>query len=101
MNRRLEVPPALIKIIQPSNKELEQVIMEPVHPVQKNIIYEIWKLYLEKIEDEVNEVYVVISADYDFDGYNLGEWNNIQYNGFYTTANDAENEIYGYLNKQE
>ena len=56
---------------------------------------------IEKIEDEVNEVYVVISADYDFDGYNLGEWNNIQYNGFYTTANDAENEIYGYLNKQE
>jgi hypothetical protein len=97
MNRKLEVPPVLIKVVQPTMQDEELALIEPVHPDRKQIVYEIWKVFLNKEEDNINQVYIIISADYDYQGYGQGEWNNLQYNGFYSTVAEAENEINGYL----
>ena len=72
-------------------------MVEPIHPYREQIVYEIWKLYLERIEEESDEAYVVISAVYVTSGYGNGTWKNVRYNGFYTTAEEAEAEIYGYI----
>lgn len=45
----------------------------------------------------MNEAFVVISADNVVDGYKSGEWEDVQYRGFYTTFEEARNEINGYL----
>lgn len=47
--------------------------------------------------NEPNEAYIIISANYNVHGYGLGEWDGLRYRGFYTTLQEAENEIDGYL----
>lgn len=69
-------------------------ITEPVNIIE---ISEIWKVYLEENDDKLDEVFVIITADYTLEGYRNGEWSNIQYRGFYTTVQEAQNEISGYL----
>ena len=95
--RTLEVPPVKIKVFKPDKGKEELSLVEPVHPYRMQEVYEIWKLYLNRIPNEQNEAYIVISANYTTNGYGKGTWDNIQYNGFYTTAAEAENEIYGYI----
>lgn len=95
--RTLEVPPVKIKVIQPNKQEDELALVEPIHPYRTQIIYEIWKLYLNRLRDEPNEAYIVISANYNIHGYGQGEWDTLRYCGFYTTIKEAENEIDGYL----
>lgn len=65
----------------------------------KNVVevFEIWKVFVEREKDEVNEAYVVLSADYVVDGYRKGQWENVEYRGFYSTFEEAKNEISGYL----
>ena len=70
--------------------------MEPIKPYKNKCIYEIWRLYLDNYS-EASEAYIVISANYKTSGYGKGDWNNLQYEGFYTTIEEAENEIEGYL----
>lgn len=73
--------------------------MEPVHPYFRRHIYEIWKLYLEDIDNTgINEVYILVSAKYRVGGYETGVWEDFQYNGFYTTEDEAEQTIQGMLN---
>lgn len=60
-------------------------------------VFEVWKVYLEDNEEELDNVFVVISGDFDVEGYRNGEWSNIEYRGFYTTEQEAINEINGFL----
>lgn len=67
---------------------------EPASTVE---VYEIWKVFLEENDLELDEVFVVISADFKAEGYRNGNWANIEYRGFYNTELEASNEIKGYL----
>ena len=78
-------------------KKKKLSLIEPIHPYKTQVIYEIWRLYLDYRKDDANEAYIVISASYKTSGYGKGEWENLQYDGFYTTIEEAENEINGYL----
>lgn len=60
-------------------------------------VYGIWKIFVEQQDGEANEAYVVLSANNVIDGYKKGEWEDIEYRGFYTTFEEAKNEINGYL----
>ncbi|AEO93277.1 gp6 [Bacillus phage G] len=66
-------------------------------PVNIVEVYSIWKIFVEYENNEVNEAYVVISADNIIDGYKKGEWQRVEYRGFYLTFEEAKNEINGYL----
>ena len=72
-------------------------VIDPVNIVK---VYEIWKVYLERNEEKLNEVYVVVTGDYTLQGYRNGCWSNIQYKGFYTTLEEAQNNISGYLSQE-
>lgn len=60
-------------------------------------VFEIWKVFLTENEMGLDDVFVVISADFKVEGYKNGDWSNIEYRGFYTTQQEATNEISGYL----
>jgi len=45
----------------------------------------------------MDNCYIVINGDYVLDGYKKGKWSNIKYCGFYSTPEEAENEISGHL----
>lgn len=100
MARTLEVPPAKVKVIQQNDVSDDLLLVEPIHPYRTQTVYEIWKLYLKPMTNEPNEAYVIISANYNIHGYGLGEWDGLRYRGFYTTLQEAENEIDGYLKAQ-
>ena len=95
--RTLEVPPVKVKVLAPDYIKEELTLVEPVHTYRTQKIYEIWKLFLKKVQNEPNEAYIIISADYNTNGYGQGAWDNLKYEGFYTTIKEAENEIEGYL----
>ena len=52
---------------------------------------------MNRLKNEPNEAYIVISANYDSHNFGQGKWNNLNYCGFYMTIEEAENEINGYL----
>lgn len=101
MNRDLEVPPVPLKTIRKQDEtnigqtEIPQI--QPVQPINNVTVYEVWKVYLADNEEDIKEVYVVLCGDYNVNGYGKGDWSNIEYRGFYTTENEALNEISGYL----
>ena len=98
-SRRLDVPPILVKTVEKEPIKNTDAIMEPIHPYFKRHIYEIWKLYLEDVDNTgINEVYILVSAKYKVSGYEQGTWEEFQYNGFYTTENEAEQMIDSMLN---
>lgn len=97
LGRTLEVPPVKIKVLEPDQEKLELSLVEPIKPYRTQQVFEIWKLYFARIQGEPNEAYMVISANYNTRGYNQGKWDHLQYCGFYTTIEEAENEIQGYL----
>lgn len=97
LGRTLEVPPVKIKVLEPNMNDDELALVEPIHPYRTQIVFEIWKLYLTREKGEQNEAYIVISANYNTHGYRQGEWDTLRYCGFYTTLQEAENEINGYL----
>lgn len=66
-------------------------------PKSKVEVYEVWKVFLSDNDEELENVFVVISGDFDIEGYRNGEWSNIEYRGFYTTEQEAINEINGHL----
>lgn len=100
LNRNLQVPPVPIKSVrkQDETNATENAslysFLEPVNIVKVN---EIWKVYLESNEEELDSVFVIISGDFTLQGYRNGVWSNVVYNGFYTTVEEAQNEIGGYL----
>lgn len=101
-NRNLEVPPVPLETIkkqetnqsQGQNEQIPKGFRLPKNVVQ---VFEIWKVFVEQEKDELNEICVVLSANYAVEGYSKGEWNNVEYRGFYTTFEEAKNEINGYL----
>ena len=83
-----------MRVIQSPIYNEEPALVEPIHPKRTTTIFEIWKLYLiDKTTDENIEAYILISGDYSISGYELGDWDNLEYHGFYTTIDEAENYI--------
>ncbi len=101
LNRSLQSPPTPIKSIRKqSDSNVDKIdnykIIEPINTVSA---YEIWKVNLEndKNSDELDHVYVIIKGDYTLQGYKNGKWSNIKYMGFYTTVEEAQYHINGYI----
>ena len=55
-------------------------------------VYEVWKFTLDN--QEYDEVFVVISALCTLAGYKKAKWSDVQYRGFYSTVDEAIDEIY-------
>ena len=68
----------------------------PIHPVNIINVAEIWKVFLDRTE-ELNNVCVVVTAKYTVSGINKGKWSDVRYRGFYSTEDEAKNEINCYL----
>ena len=68
-----------------------------MEPERKTKFYEIWKVFLEENEDEISVAYVALSADFFAKKYKNGKFTNVKFRGFYTTLQEAKNEIDGYL----
>jgi len=58
-------------------------------------VYEVWKFTLN--DKEYKEVFVIISAICTLAGYKKAKWSDVQYRGFYSTVDEAIDEIYGRL----
>lgn len=101
MGRKLDVPPVPVETIrkQDSNEANQGEEIPSGYRLPNNIVevYGIWKIFVEYEDNAVNEAFVVVSADNVVEGYKQGEWENIEYRGFYTTFEEAKNEINGYL----
>ena len=58
-----------------------------------NEVWEIWEVFL----NNKTNIYVIIYADCITNDYTFFKWENITYKGFYSTKQEAINEIKGYL----
>lgn len=102
LSLKLEVPPVPLKTVKKQkpkdseniNSEIPQGFKIPAH---KDEIFEIWKIFLEENLEGIEEAFVILSADYTIQGYKGGKFENVEYRGFYTTLEEAQNEISGYL----
>lgn len=103
LSRDLEHPPIPIASVKKQGdttmapKNNEEMTFQFEEPKSEVKVFEVWKVFLTENEEELDEVYVIISADYNVEGYKKGKWSNIKYRGFYTTKLEAVNEINGYL----
>lgn len=101
LNRKLQVAPVFIKSVR--KQEDTNAVPKDQNPyANTNIVnivttYEIWQVFLDYEETNLDDCYVVISGDCTLEGYKKGKWSNVKYCGFYSSANEAENEIGGYL----
>lgn len=102
LDRKLDVPPVPIKTVRKQDngdtidgkEELPHGFQLPEKDVQ---VYEVWKVFLEENSQEYDSLFVVLSAIFSQEGYKNGDWSNVEYRGFYTTLEEAQNEINGYL----
>lgn len=101
MNRKLEVPPIPIRSVRKQDNstavDSESPMQGVIEPKNEIKVYEIWKVYLEENEEELDFVFVIVTAENTMQGYRNGEWSNVEYKGFYTTIEEAQNEISGYI----
>ncbi|MNC06191.1 hypothetical protein D3C81_1133250 [compost metagenome] len=102
LSLKLEVPPIPLKTVKKQNPgdiaDSKTELPEGFKiPSKKTKVYEIWKVFLEENDDEIDEAWVILSAEYLSKGYAGGKWEDVQYRGFYTTLEEAQNEISGYL----
>lgn len=101
LSRKLSIPPVPIRTVKKNNDDLGTSVESPMYQavelVNKVDVYEIWKVFLEENEDELDFVFVIISAECILNGYRNAEWEDVKYEGFYTTIEEAQNEIKGYI----
>lgn len=101
MRDPLRVPPVLVKTVRkqsnPNASDSENLPSYFKLPENVVGVFEIWKVFLDNRRWWSEFAYVVVSADYVSKGYGRGTWRNVEYRGFYTTLEEAQNEIDGYL----
>lgn len=102
LNRKLQTAPVFIKQVR---KEIDSNAVPKDENYYNSVdvvniinVFEIWKVFLQYEKTHMNECYIIISGDYTLQGYRNGNWSNIEYCGFYSSATEAENEISGHLN---
>lgn len=109
MNKKLQGAPVFIKQIVKSEDNGQGA--NDKAPVKKNKpdlyqnnnivnvirVYSIWEIFLEYQRGKKNSVFVVISGDFLQKGYQNGEWENFEFEGFYTTVQEAESEISSHM----
>jgi hypothetical protein len=104
LGEKLVQPPVLVDTIreqefsniQEDNSSFENVV-DTINVVR---VHEIWEVYLGDIDDkkDIETIFIVISGDNKIkQKYEKGDWNNIEYQGFYSTLEEAKNNIKGYL----
>lgn len=101
LNRKLSIPPIPIKTVRKNDNNIsspvDTEIYQAIQKINKVKVYEVWKVFLEENEDELNEIFVILAADAIVDGYKKIQWNNVSYEGFYTTVEEAKNQIISYI----
>ena len=76
LNQKLQVAPVFIKKISTSDNSNDNI---------------------DTSESSKDSCYIIIKGRYQTNGYARGEWISVEYNGFYSTLQEAENEIGCYL----
>ena len=101
LNRKLDIPPVPIKTVRKNDSNMvsqtDIEIYQAIQKINKIKVFEIWKVFLEENEDDINEIFVIISANAIVDGYKKINWEKIYYEGFYTTVEEAQNQITSYI----
>lgn len=102
LNLRLDIPPIKRDDIRTQAGDTyvgdsEEQAAADSTPVSIVEVHEVWEVILDVDEFELQQAFVVISAKYKSYGYEGGDWSDVTYEGFYTTLEEAENEIGGYL----
>ena len=101
LNRKLQTVPIPIKSVKKQGDtnltDTDSGVYKDLIPTNIVKVYEIWKIFLERNNSELDYVFIVLSANNTLQGYKNGIWSNIRYRGFYTTQEEAINEIEGYL----
>lgn len=101
LDRKLNTPPIPIKSVRKNKDDntaiVDSGIYRAINPLNIVKVYEIWQVNLENNDQDLDEVFIIISANATLDGYKNAKWSNINYEGFYTNVNEAKNEISGYL----
>lgn len=101
LDRKLQTAPVFIKSVR-KQEDTNAVSKNEEHYTGIDVVniiiqYEIWKVFLDEEKTDMDNCYIIIKGDYTQQGYRKGVWSNIEYCGFYSSVNEAENEISGYL----
>lgn len=101
LNRDMDVPPVPMKTVRKqgdTNVQQGETPFYSVQPINIVKVFEIWKVFLQdENPDELEDVFVIIEADCNLQGYRKSQWSNIEYKGFYGSIEEAQNEISGYI----
>lgn len=101
LNRKLQVAPVFIKQIRKTADTnavpRDQNYYNNVDVTNIVTVYEIWKIFLDYDKAKMDDCYIVVTGDITLQGYRNGKWSNVQYCGFYSSPQEAENEISGYF----
>jgi hypothetical protein len=98
MKQKLANPPSLIRSFRKQKNRAKSNVDDFYTTINIDDvveIFEIWKVVLD--DNDMNELFIVISAKCSLRGYTQPKWSNVQYRGFYSTVDEAINNIYGYL----
>lgn len=109
MNKKIQGAPIFVKqIVKSEDNGLGENDMLPVKKNEPNLyqnnnmvnvvrVYSIWETFLDYERGAKNSVFVVISGDFIQKGYQNGEWENFEFEGFYSTVQEAESEINSHM----
>ena len=96
--KTLAVPPVPIRSFRKQKNRPKSFINDFYTMIDINDIvdvYEVWKVVLD--DENFTEVYMVISAKCNLQGYRKAKWSKIKYEGFYSTVDEAKQAIYNVL----
>lgn len=98
LKTKLSIPPTPIRSIRKQKNRANSNIDDfyTVVDIPEMLdVFEVWRIVLD--DEELNEVFVVLSAKCKLAGYKQAKWSDVKYRGFYSTVDEAINNIYGQL----
>ncbi len=97
-NKTLAIPPSPVRSFRKQKNRTKSYIDNFYTMIDINDIvdvYEIWKITLD--DEDLSEVFLVLSGKCNLQGYRKAKWSQIKYRGFYSTVDEAKSAIYTQL----
>lgn len=97
-NCKLSVPPVPVRSFRKQKNRAKSHMNDFYTMIDINDIvdvYEVWKVTLD--DENMTEVFMVISAKCNLQGYRKSKWSKIKYEGFFSTPEEAKQSIYNNL----
>jgi hypothetical protein len=94
----LAVPPTPVRSYRKQNNKTKSNIPNFYTTIQPNDIvdvFEIWKVTLNN--EDLSEMFIVVSAKCNLFGFRKSKWSQVKYRGFYSSIDEAKNEIFSRL----